>query len=90
MEDITIICRECGKKFIFSKNEIEFYLEKGLKYPKRCQDCRKADIESDVPKNLKLKRNSFLDNVKTYGMPTDIRQEHPDDDIWHDFYGYKR
>ena len=42
MEDQTLICEDCGKEFIFSVGEQEFYAEKGLtNTPKRCPDCRK-------------------------------------------------
>jgi len=42
-EDKTLVCEECGKEFIFSAGEQEFYAQKGLQNtPKRCQDCRKA------------------------------------------------
>ncbi|OAV40324.1 zinc-binding domain protein [Clostridium saccharobutylicum DSM 13864] len=30
MEDKTIVCKDCGKEFIFTVGEQEFYKEKGL------------------------------------------------------------
>ena len=42
-EDQTLKCEDCGKEFIFSAGEQEFYAQKGLvNIPKRCPDCRKA------------------------------------------------
>lgn len=42
-EDQNLICEDCGKEFVFSAGEQEFYAQKGLQNtPKRCQDCRKA------------------------------------------------
>ena len=42
-QDETLICEDCGKEFVFTVGEQEFYAEKGLtNKPKRCQDCRKA------------------------------------------------
>jgi len=42
-EDKTLICNDCGKEFIFSASEQEFYEEKGFQNePKRCPDCRAA------------------------------------------------
>ena len=29
-EDKTLICKECGKEFVFTAGEQEFYAEKGL------------------------------------------------------------
>ena len=41
--DKTIICVDCGNKFIFSSGEQEFYNQKGFKTePTRCKTCRIA------------------------------------------------
>ena len=41
-QDETLICEDCGKEFIFTVGEQEFYAEKGLtNKPKRCQECIK-------------------------------------------------
>ena len=43
MEDKTLVCVDCGKEFIFTVGEQEFYKEKGFdNEPKRCLDCRRA------------------------------------------------
>ncbi|MBD7910230.1 MULTISPECIES: zinc-ribbon domain-containing protein [Clostridium] len=43
MEDKTITCKDCGKEFIFTVGEQEFFKEKGFENdPVRCPDCRKA------------------------------------------------
>lgn len=42
-EDKTLICKECGKEFIFTAGEQEFYAEKGFENePQRCKACRDA------------------------------------------------
>ena len=42
-QDETLTCEECGKEFVFTAGEQEFYAEKGLvNKPKRCPECRKA------------------------------------------------
>ena len=33
-------CKQCGKEFELSENEISFYKSKGLELPKRCKECR--------------------------------------------------
>ncbi len=38
--DITIVCKDCGRKFVFRSDEQSFYLEKGYNEPTRCKDCR--------------------------------------------------
>jgi len=40
LEDKQLTCRQCGKEFIFTKGEQEFYLRKGLISPSRCPKCR--------------------------------------------------
>lgn len=43
MEDKKIICKDCGKEFVFSVGEQDFYKEKGFdNEPIRCPECRKA------------------------------------------------
>ena len=42
-QDKTLTCRNCGKEFIFSAGEQEFYAEKGFQNdPARCPECRAA------------------------------------------------
>ena len=39
--DKTIVCKDCGREFVFSASEQEFYAEKGFtNEPQRCRDCR--------------------------------------------------
>ena len=46
-EDRTLTCKECGKEFVFSASEQEFYAEKGFQNePKRCKECRHARKEA--------------------------------------------
>jgi CxxC-x17-CxxC domain-containing protein len=41
LADKTLICAECGKSFVFTTGEQEFYQAKGLQNdPKRCPECR--------------------------------------------------
>ncbi len=43
MEDKNIVCKDCGKTFVFTVREQEFYKEKGLEHdPVRCRECRAA------------------------------------------------
>ncbi len=51
MEDKTLVCKDCGSEFVFTKGEQEFFKEKGFENePVRCPNCRKA---------RKNQRNSF-------------------------------
>lgn len=43
MADKTLVCKDCGKEFIFTEGEQAFYQERGFENePKRCVECRKA------------------------------------------------
>lgn len=40
-QDKSLICKDCGKEFVFTAGEQEFYAEKGFQNePARCKDCR--------------------------------------------------
>jgi CxxC-x17-CxxC domain-containing protein len=41
LQDKALVCRDCGKEFIFTVGEQEFYLSRGLeREPSRCPECR--------------------------------------------------
>ncbi|MFA6866347.1 MAG: zinc-ribbon domain-containing protein [Clostridia bacterium] len=43
MKDMTLVCKDCGKEFVWTEGEQEFYQQKGFtNKPVRCPDCRKA------------------------------------------------
>ena len=43
MADIKLVCKDCGKDFLFTDGEQEFYKQKGFEnQPTRCLECRKA------------------------------------------------
>lgn len=43
MEDKTLTCRDCGREFVFTASEQQFYTQKGFtNEPGRCPECRTA------------------------------------------------
>lgn len=51
-EDITLTCKDCGKEFVFTAGEQEFYAEKGFtNKPVRCADCRRAKKQQNNNRN---------------------------------------
>ena len=49
-EDKTLICKDCGKEFVFTAGEQEFYAEKGFQNePQRCKECRTARKNATKP-----------------------------------------
>ncbi len=44
MEDKTLVCKDCGREFVWTVGEQEFYAQKGFENePTRCPDCRRAN-----------------------------------------------
>lgn len=43
--DKTIVCKDCGKEFVFTEREQEFYASKNFSDPVRCPECRQARKE---------------------------------------------
>ncbi len=41
-DDQQLTCRDCGKTFMFTAGEQEFYASRNLSAPQRCKDCRNA------------------------------------------------
>lgn len=42
LEDRTLQCSDCGKDFVFTAAEQEFFRERGFEHaPKRCVECRR-------------------------------------------------
>lgn len=40
LEDRTLMCKDCGNKFVWTAGEQKFFLDKGLEnIPKRCKLC---------------------------------------------------
>jgi CxxC-x17-CxxC domain-containing protein len=41
VQDKSLTCKDCGKQFMFSVRDQQFYAEKGFENePQRCRDCR--------------------------------------------------
>lgn len=40
--DERLTCADCGREFVWSAREQEFYKEKGFQPPKRCKECSRA------------------------------------------------
>ena len=47
-EDKTLVCKECGKEFVFTAGEQEFYAERGFQNePQRCKASRRCPQDRD-------------------------------------------
>src|SRR5262245_28533179 len=46
-QDRTLTCRDCGREFVFTAGEQEFFQSRGLtNEPGRCPECRRARRQS--------------------------------------------
>ena len=70
-EDKTLVCKDCGKEFIFSAGEQAFYAEKGFQNePTRCKDCRNA--RKAARNNVNGEREMFETVCAECGKPTRV------------------
>ena len=73
-EDKTLVCKECGKEFVFTAGEQEFYAERGFQNePQRCKACRDARKNAARgPRSLRSLRRrgqgSFRAQVRPSGL----------------------
>ena len=55
LSDVTLICRDCNQRFIFTAGEQQYYAQHGLSHqPSRCPSCRqtrKAAQSNGTPLN---------------------------------------
>ncbi|MGE4548481.1 MAG: zinc-ribbon domain containing protein [Intestinibacillus sp.] len=48
-QDKILICKDCGKEFVWTAGEQEFFAEKGFtNEPKRCKECREANKKGGI------------------------------------------
>lgn len=49
-QDKILTCKDCGREFIWTAGEQEFFAEKGFaNEPKRCKACREANKRGNSP-----------------------------------------
>lgn len=51
MENVTVVCKDCGTEFVIEAKEQEWYKEQGFELPKRCPSCRKARKQAQRERN---------------------------------------
>jgi CxxC-x17-CxxC domain-containing protein len=63
--DKTITCSDCGREFVFSADDQEFFASRGYLEPKRCRTCRA---------NRRLDRDGGAARPEGSPMPRSPRQ----------------
>ena len=80
-QDKIIICRNCGKEFVFSVGEQRFFEEKGLSEPVRCKDCKakrkeQSSIkEENAEKKQREHKNDFEEMLRKFQENTILFEE---------------
>lgn len=72
MENIKLVCKDCGKEFDFTVGEQRFYEEKGFAQPIRCKECRdvkkirnleKEKVEAGKEDDFEVMLKKFQENT---------------------------
>jgi len=53
-KDQKLTCQDCGKEFVFTASEQEFFQKKGFQSPKRCADCRAAKKQAKTHQEYEI------------------------------------
>jgi len=73
LQDKVLVCRECGKEFLFSAGEQAFYAEKGFQHqPSRCKECRGARRGSGGDRAYQGERQLFAATCTACGKETQV------------------
>ena len=71
-EDKPLVCRECGKEFVFTASEQQFYADKGFQNePGRCPACRAARRAAGG-QNRNSERQMYDVTCDGCGQPTQV------------------
>ena len=74
-------CKDCGKVFIITLGEEDFYLKNGLQQPKRCERCRelnrekKTEFKLTLPEVMKIHITDRVDEYRWKDISTDEQKD---------------
>ena len=76
--DKVLVCKECGKEFVFTAGEQEFYAEKGFQNePQRCRECRAARKNAAPRPEKEMFDAVCAECGKPCKVPFRPREDHP-------------
>ncbi|HHV93554.1 MAG TPA: zinc-binding protein [Firmicutes bacterium] len=71
--DKVLVCRDCGREFVFSAGEQAFYQEKGFQHdPVRCPECRRSRKEQRSGGAQARQREMFAAVCADCGAETEV------------------
>lgn len=62
-------CKQCGKEFVITQSEINFYKSKNLSIPKRCKECRQNNKKRSENTMKEQPAVTYQPPRKTKGTP---------------------
>jgi len=72
-QDKTLTCRDCGREFVFSASEQEFFAEKGFtNEPGRCPECRAARKQQNRGGFGRPQREMYAATCASCGAETQV------------------
>ncbi len=74
MQDLSLVCRDCGASFLFTIGEQEFHAQKGYTNPpQRCPSCRtKRQAASSAPPSRQTRPEFFQVSCAQCGTETQV------------------
>ena len=63
MENMIILCIQCGEEFEFSIGDQRRYREMNFDDPKRCPDCRKKKAKQPALQNKRFSHKRKFDQI---------------------------
>ncbi|MDK2927256.1 MAG: CRISPR-associated protein Csm2 [Bacillota bacterium] len=86
MPDRRLVCRQCGRDFVFTEGEQRFFAERGYRPPTRCPQCRQRNRSSQPSQAHSGSAHDHPAVVdRPPGLPADYLREG-----YHDTYGLLR
>ena len=77
LEDKTLMCKDCGNKFVFTAGEQKFFIERGLQnIPKRCKICTAKNKDK-----LREKHPMWWVKCKVCGKKNEVPFETTTEDV---------
>ena len=72
-EDKTLVCKDCGKEFVWTAGEQEFYASRGFEnQPQRCKACR--DARKNATRGLRKLRQDLQGALPAARRPSGLLQ----------------
>jgi len=76
-QDQTLKCKDCGKDFVWTASEQDFYQQKGFQnQPQRCPDCR-TKRKAEVRTNRTMYKTKCADCGKDCEVPFEPKGDRP-------------